>query len=556
MPNEKTDSALVLLVGFQDQDNLGLRYLMSSVKQAGFDAEIVTFQSDPKELVEIALQKRPDVIGLSLIFQYMAPEFCRVIEALRAAGVNAHITMGGHYPSFDHGEVLRRIPGLDSIVRFEGEPTLVELMQKLRRNEDWRTVKGIAFRRNEEVVSTCLRPSVEDLDTLPWPYREDIDYQSHELPTASVLGSRGCPWDCSFCSIRPFYEAQEGPLRRLRKPHAIVEEVASIYKHRNVPVFLFQDDDFLAGGQRAREWACSIADGLIEKGLQGKAVFKISCRSDEIREDCMKRLIAGGLTHVYMGVENGDPQGLINMSKRIKPEQHLEAGKVLKRLGLSFDFGFMLLDPYSTFQMVRNNIDFLETFVGDGWAIASFCRMLPYAGTPLKSKLEEEKRLLGTPFEPDYKFLDPKLDLFYDWMLETFHERNFTNRGLCHVLKSLLFEARLRLPSYQFFSEFDVAYVQHLTSICNGLAIYTLRTAVDHIEHTPIERLHSETSFLKELTRHERYEEERLLEEVVDFYWTMKQQKHAEQPETSGIETVGGFENSWTHAESNALVAS
>ena len=555
MNNELSHSALVILVGFQDQDNLGLRYLISSVKEAGFDAEIVTYQSNPKPLVELVLQRKPEVVGFSLIFQYMAPDFCRVIEALRDAGVTAHITMGGHYPSFDHGEVLRRIPGLDSIVRFEGEPTLVELMQKLQKGEDWREIKGIVFRRRDEVVATCLRPSVEDLDTLPWPYRDDIDYQTHELPTASVLGSRGCPWDCSFCSIRPFYEAQEGPLRRLRRPEAIVEEIVSIHNQRRVPVFLFQDDDFLAGGQRAREWACKIADGLLDRGLGGKVVFKISCRSDEIKEDCMKRLIAGGLTHVYMGVENGDPQGLINMSKRIKPEQHLEAGRILKGLGLSFDFGFMLLDPYSTFQMVRNNIDFLETFVGDGWAVASFCRMLPYAGTPLKAKLESENRLLGTPFEPDYRFLDPKLDLFYDWMLETFHERNFTNRGLCHVLKSLLFEARLRLPSHQVFGEFEVSYVQHLTAICNGLAIYTLRSAVDHIESTSIDELRRNPAFLKQLSQHERYEEERLLEQVVDFYWNMRQQR-AKLPGPDQLETVGGFENSWTHAETDAMVAS
>lgn len=439
-------SSSILLVGFQDQDNLGLRYLMSSVRQAGFGAEIATYQSNPAPLVERVLQERPDVVGFSLIFQYMAPDFGRVIRALRDAGVTAHITMGGHYPSFDYAEVLRRIPEVDSIVRFEGEPTLVELMTKLDAGEDWHTIQGLAYRAGDEgCVANPLRPSVKDLDTLPWPDREDIDYSAHDLPTASMLGSRGCPWDCSFCSIRPFYEAQEGALRRLRDPQAVVAEMCALHRERGVPVFLFQDDDFLGGGKRARDWACAIADGLRREGLAGKVAFKVSCRSDEIHEDCMQRMIAGGLTHVYMGVENGDPQGLINMSKRIKPEQHLRAGKILKDLGLSFDFGFMLLDPYSTFGMVRNNIDFLEEFVGDGWAVASFCRMLPYAGTPVKKKLEAEGRLLGTPFEPDYRFLDPKLDLFYDWLLETFHTRNFTNRGLCHILKSLLFEARLRL---------------------------------------------------------------------------------------------------------------
>ena len=158
-------------------------------------------------------------------------------------------------------------------------------------------------------------------------------------------------------------------------------------------------------------------------------------RSDEIDEDVMERLMTGGLTHVYMGAESGDEEGLLNMSKRMKPEAHLRAGRILKGLGLSFDFGFMLVDPFSTFRSIRQNISFLEEFIGDGWTVAPFCRMLPYAGTPIKRRLEAEGRLLGTPFEPDYKFLDPKLDLFYDWMVKTFYERNFTNQGLCHILR-------------------------------------------------------------------------------------------------------------------------
>lgn len=262
--------------------------------------------------------------------------------------------------------------------------------------------------------------------------------------------------------------------------------------------------------------------------------------------------MAGGLTHVYMGVENGDPQGLINMSKRIKPEQHLVAGRLLKKLDLSFDFGFMVLDPYSTFEMVRNNINFLDTFVGDGWAVASFCRMLPYAGTPLKTKLEKENRLLGTPFEPDYRFLAPKLDFFYDWMLETFHERNFTNRGLCHILKSMLFEARLRLTDRQRFTDFDRSYVQHLTAVCNGLAIYTLRTALDYIEATPLSELESNPTFLKQLTLNELEEEQRLMENVVDFYWSVRQRPDFVS-QAAGLETVGAFENTWTHAQPDAV---
>src|SRR5256886_9494432 len=255
-----------------------------------------------------------------------------------------------------------------------------------------------------------------------------------------------------------------------------------LHTNRKVPIFLFQDDDFLAGGRKAKEWAMEIADLVAERGFGGDIAFKISCRSDEINEDIIARLMAGGLTHVYMGVESGDEEGLINMSKRLKPEAHLRAGRILKKFGLSCDFGFMLVDPYSTFRSIRQNVDFLETFIGDGWTVAPFCRMLPYAGTPIKRRLETEGRLLGTQFEPDYKFLDPKLDLFYDWMVNTFYVRNFTNQGLCHILRGLLFEAHLRLPARNRVSDAQKAYLHHLTAVCNRVACYTLRCAVNHIE--------------------------------------------------------------------------
>ena len=420
----------VLLIGFEDQDNLGLRYLMSAVNASGHQAFTMTYRADPGRILARIRRDTPDVVGFSLIFQYMAPDFGRVITALREAGVTAHFTMGGHYASFEPAELLRRIPGLDSIVRFEGEVTLVNLLNCLASGSDWRSLAGIAFRKeNEDVTVAPLARTVENLDALPWPDRRSIDYEGHPMPTASVLGSRGCPWDCSFCSIRPFYEDQGGPLRRLRAPRAIVEEMIDLHTNRNVPIFLFQDDDFLAGGRNAREWAIEIADRIRDSGYAGDIAFKISCRSDEIHEDVVARLIAGGLTHVYMGVESGDEEGLLNMSKRLKPEAHLRAGRILKQFGLSFDFGFMLVDPYTTFRSIRQNVEFLEAFIGDGWTVAPFCRMLPYAGTPIKRQLEAEARLLGTPFEPDYKFLDPKLDLFYDWMVRTFYDRNFTTRA-------------------------------------------------------------------------------------------------------------------------------
>ncbi len=523
---------------------------MSSVNESGHSAVIMTYGSDPEQILARIRRENPDVVGFSLIFQYMAPDFGRVIGCLRDRGVTGHFTMGGHYASFESTEILKSIPGLDSVVRFDGEMTLVKLLHCLSTGSDWRTLTGIACRSEaNEVVVAPLARVVENLDILPRPDRASIDYEGHPMPTASILGSRGCPWDCSFCSIRPFYEEQGGSLRRLRKPSEVVGEMVDLHLHRRVPIFLFQDDDFLAGGKTAKQWALEIADLLAASGFSGKIAFKISCRSDEIDEDIMERLIAGGLTHVYMGVESGDEEGLINMSKRMKPEAHLKAGRILKKLGLSFDFGFMMVEPYSTLRSVRQNIDFLDEFIGDGWTVAPFCRMLPYAGTPIKRRLESEGRLLGSSFEPDYKFLDPKLDLFYEWMVSTFYERNFTNQGLCHILRALLFESRLRLPEQNRVSDGQRIYLQHLTSVCNRVACYTLRCAVNHIEVSSLANLKNNPGYLEGLTAHEKREEARLINEIAQYYeWV--HQDHSPVPGP-----VGGFEKSWTFNEGDREAA-
>jgi len=529
----------VLLVGFQDQDNLGLRYLCSAVKAAGHAPDILTFDADPQSLIARARATHPDVIGLSLIFQYMTPKFAEVITAVRAAGITAHITMGGHYPSFDPKPILELIPGLDSIVRFDGEITLALLLNRLSAGAEWRDLAGLASRLDDgSVKSNCLREPVADLDELPWPERADIDYESNPLATASVLGSRGCPWNCSFCSIRPFYELQGGKLRRLRRPEAVVAEMIDLNERRGVPLFLFQDDDFLATGRRARDWGGGIADLLAEEGAGGRIAFKMSCRSDEVHEETLRRLMRGGLTHVYMGVESGDLVGLANMNKMLKPEAHLRAGQILKSLGLSFDFGFMLMDPESTFSSIRNNIAFLDAFVGDGWSIAPFCRMLPYAGTPVRTQLEQEGRLKGTDFQPDYAFRDAKLDLYYDWMIQTFHTRNFTSEGLCHILRYLNFEARLRLGAADDTQARNVATLRFITSRANRLAGDVLRAALDYVERTPLDQLRPDDEYLIALTQWEAMEEARLMADI-SAYMAATADRRARRD-------AGGFDRSWT----------
>jgi len=296
-----------------------------------------------------------------------------------------------------------------------------------------------------------------------------------------VLASRGCPWKCSFCSIITFYEANGTKGRRRRDPLKVVDELEGLVRDRGVRLVLFQDDDFLAGGPVARRWAVQVADEIVARGLHEEMRFKLSCRSDELRPELLEPLIEAGLCHVYLGVESGDPDSLVSLNKLLEVDAHINAGRILRELDLTFDFGFMLLEPWSTMGSARGNATFLRDFTADGWVVAGFCRTLPYVGTPMEQRLREEGRLVGPALDAEYRFLDPRVDLLWDFCLMAFEGRNYGRNATWNLLRGLLFDTHLDLPG----RERDLGRheaARALTQASNGVMIDVLEAALDLIE--------------------------------------------------------------------------
>src|SRR5262249_12475289 len=147
------------------------------------------------------------------------------------------------------------VPNLDSVALFEGEFTLLELVDHLSVGKDWRNVPGLAYRNREQVVTTPLRPLIADLDVLPYPDRDFKPVMTLGHPIIPLLASRGCARTCSFCSIQTFYRTAPGRIVRTRKPSNVVAEMESLYEERGATIFLFQDDDFPLFGRVWQRWA-------------------------------------------------------------------------------------------------------------------------------------------------------------------------------------------------------------------------------------------------------------------------------------------------------------
>jgi anaerobic magnesium-protoporphyrin IX monomethyl ester cyclase len=419
--NLRDTSRPIILIGFQEQENLGLGYLAATLRSHGYHVVILDFATPAETILDCTTSLRPLVIGFSLIFQFYLPQFATLIRYLRQNGIHCHFTIGGHFPSLSHAKTLELIPELDSVVRFEGEDTLLELVDHLGTERSWQEIKGIAYRQNDIVISNQLRPLVDDLDRLPYPVREVEPRWVLGKKVMPILASRGCSRTCSFCSIHTFYRGAPGKIVRLRKPSSVVAEMKYLQDTSGISIFLFQDDDFPLFGPSWRRWVMTFVDELYRQGVADKAIWKISCRADTVEPELFTTLRNAGLYLVYMGLESGSDEGLDTLNKEITVEQNLHAVNVLKSIGLNFQYGFMLFDPSSSFESVKDNIKFLRQILKDGSAPATFCRMVPYDGTPIKDELAKAGRLRGDVCNPDYDFLDPRLEDFFQALHNIVH---------------------------------------------------------------------------------------------------------------------------------------
>lgn len=180
----------ILLVGAELEENLAVRYLWAALERAGHTVAAAAFAHEDDAAAVLAETRRlaPEMVGLSITFQRRAHEFGHLARALRHDGYQGHITCGGHFATFAHRALLEHYPAIDSVVRHEGEETLVELCAALEAGGDERLaeVRGLVFRGGTgDLIVTPARPLCPDLDSLPFPARPGEAPRHLDIPTAT-----------------------------------------------------------------------------------------------------------------------------------------------------------------------------------------------------------------------------------------------------------------------------------------------------------------------------------------------------------------------------------
>jgi len=433
---------VVALVGAELEENLSLRYLAAALERAGLEPRLLAFSSgaDQAGVVEAVLAEAPLAVGVSIPFQHHARELMALLEAIRGAGYRGHLTVGGHFATFEHAALLRDLPALDSAVRHEGEETIVELCQRLLRGEALSGVPGLVTRGEGGPVVGPPR-ALPELDALAPPLRPAEPHQVLGVRSAPILGSRGCTGACAFCCIHAYGAAASGPRYRTRSPEAIAEEMAIEHERRGVRLFIFHDDNFLVHDRARNLERCQrLGEALRARGLAGEVGLVVKCRPDDVERELFALLRELGMIRAYVGIESASREGVACLQRGMPLDAGRRALAILGELEVYCSFNLLLFHPDATLGSVEAELAFLADFCE---APFNFCRAEVYAGTPLQARLAAEGRLAGSYLAWSYELADPRAELLFRVVTTAFATRNFKPDGIANLNMGLRYDAEV-----------------------------------------------------------------------------------------------------------------
>jgi len=426
---------LVILVAFREFDNLGVGYLASVLSLEGFDILIIDFREGKENILNIIKKQKPLVVGFSVIFQFYIYEFKELITHLRKSGITSHFSAGGQYASMKYKDLFDLIPWLDSVVRFEGEYTFLELVRSIYSGTSWQEINGLVFKENGRIHTNPLRTPEIDLDKFPFPIRMPPEDYLFGKRFATIIAGRGCVHNCSFCNNTEYLKHSSLPVKRLRKPEKVVEEIDFLYHTRQCSIFLFEDDDFPVGAKNGSEWINNFCKVLRDKKLIGKIIWKINCRPDEIEYNRFALMKKHGLYLVFLGIDDGTDYGLKLLNKNMTIAESIRGINILKELEIGIDYGFMLFQPASTLRSVNQNLEFLRELCSDSLTPVTFLKLWPFFDTRIEKELHHAGRLKGKPGLYDYDFLSNSLNQYYKFIETSFMEWINDPEGLSNIIK-------------------------------------------------------------------------------------------------------------------------
>ena len=407
---------------------LGLGYLAAVLEKEGHDVHVLDAQIEKQESVLVdnfyhiglewdEIKRRvekinPDFVGISCLFTSQAKQMHKTAEVVKSIK-DIPVVVGGVHATALYKEVMED-KNIDYIILGEGEISLSQLVK----GEDKKKRDGLVYRKNKQIKINPKTKFIEDLDSLPYPARNlfPMDKYLHSsrnhatfckrTPVATVLTSRGCPYDCIFCSIHGVC----GYKWRSRDPYKIVDEIEFLVENYHVKEIHFEDDNMTLDKNRAE----IICDEIIRRKLDISWTTPNGVRIDTLDEDLLNKMKKSGCYLLFIGVESGSQyvlDKLINKKLSLKKVERIN--KLIQKVGIERIAFFVIGTPGETKENIKESIRFMIKLDLDDIFLSI---VSPYPGSRLYKESIKNNWLVNTDLSkirPKYcniktKYLTPE----------------------------------------------------------------------------------------------------------------------------------------------------
>lgn len=331
--------------------NLGLLYLAAYLREHIDNIEIhyINASYSMHDHVELVKKYAPDIYGLSMSSPFAQIGY-NLINEVKLKIPKLFIVCGGPHATAAPQDIFRN-SFADACCLGEGEETFFQLVISLRCGDSLNNIAGISFRDSTGTITTSRnRPLIPSLDKIPFPAWDLIQLNDYSgcrkamaKPSAAIIASRGCLFNCTFCS-NPVWR-NERPWLRLRSPENIAEEVLLLY-NRGIREIYIRSDEMNSN----LDWAIAVFNALAKLDLKD-LYFQCNLRAKPVTKVLAEAMKRARCWLCHIGVESGSQRVLNGIQKGVTIADIENACRILKECGIK-TYAFVML--YQAWEVFSN----------------------------------------------------------------------------------------------------------------------------------------------------------------------------------------------------------
>lgn len=355
-----------------DHPHVGIAYLAAILKKEKHQVELFDqgLEKDDQKLFAKVESFQPDIIGLTM-FSYCYDQAYQLIVSLKKKA-KIPLVIGGPHVAATKAGILRETRADYALVG-EGESSFLVFLEELgKRNPDYSSVPSLIWREGGKIIENAPALLIKDLDKLPFPDYEAFDvsrYPCFQTKTLPILTSRGCPYGCTYCSVK----LSMGRGFRARTPENVLTEIELWYK-KGFTNFDINDDCFTLDIERAKK----ICELIIKRKIKIRFQLYNGIRVDRVDFELLKRLKKAGCTFIAYGCEAGNEKMLKIIGKGITLDQVQKAVELTNKAGIKNAVNFIVGHSQESFKDALDSVRFAS---GLPTNFVNFYNLVPYPGT-------------------------------------------------------------------------------------------------------------------------------------------------------------------------------